>query len=324
MTLSRISRAGAVLVVAVASAVAAVASAEAAHVRSHGAMPATYVLPGSTLFPEGIGYDSVTGDYFVGALGGGAVLRGNVLRPEVSVFSGAGADGRAAALGARPNHGRVFVGCFCGKVWVYDQKSGKPLAVLNTGMKTSVMNDFAFLPNGTAFATDSVNPFLWRITSGPGGWKIEKWIDFTGTPVKYIKGFNIDGIVASADGRYLVLNHLMLGTLYRIDVASKASSEIMKTGGGGFALKNNDAMELVGRTLYDVRNKNAQIAKIRLSADFSTGTLVSVTRNPAFMFPTGIVAVGRRMLVLNSQLDKFGSKTAKPKLPFTVTNIARP
>ncbi len=323
MSSSRFPRARAVLAVAVVSVVGIAALAVAASARPHGGMPETYVLPSSKLFPEGIGFDSRTGDFFVGGIGNGAVIRGNVNEPGVSVFSPAGADGRAGALAARPNHGRVFVGSLVGKVWVYNERSGKLLAVLDTGMKTSVMNDFAFLPNGTAFVTDTTNPYLWRITAGPGGWKIEKWLDFTGTPAEYVKGFNLDGIVASADGRYLVINHLMLGKLYRVEVASKQVTEVMKAGGGSFALVNNDGMELVGRTLYDVRNANALIVKIRLAADFSTGTVSSVTRNAKFRFPTGAVAVGNRMLVVNSQLDRFLAK--KPaKLPFTITNIPRP
>ena len=49
-------------------------------------------------------------------------------------------------------------------------------------------------------------------------------------------------------------------------------------------------MELVGRSLYVVRNVNRQVAKVRLSADFSTGAVVSVTRNPQFEFPTAAIA----------------------------------
>jgi Cu-Zn family superoxide dismutase len=271
-----------------------------------------------------MGYDPRTRAYFVGAVGGGAVLRGSVDEPEAEIFSAAGADGRTGALAARPDHGRVFVGSLVGKVWIYGEQTGKLLARLDTGLKTSIMNDFAFLPNGTAFVSDSTNPFLWRITAkAGGGFRLEKWLDFTGTPFVYVKGVNADGIVASRDGRYVVLNQLATGKLYRVDVASRQVTEVTKAGGGSFALRNSDGMELVGRQLYVVRNANRQVAKVRLSADFSTGTLVSVTRNPAFAFPTAAIAVGGRLLVLESQLDRLIAKK-QPRLPFTITSVRRP
>ncbi len=323
----KITRIVAVGAVAVAAAVVAVGVGQAGdHGSSH--IPKTFVLPGDTLFPEGMGYDRQNGDYFVGAIGGGAVLRGDVNSPTATVFSAAGSDGRNAALGARPNHGRVFVGSFgSGKIWIYGESSGKLIATLDTGMPTSVLNDFSFLPDGTAFATDSVNPFLWRITfSHDGKPTLQKWLDFTGTAFVYNSGFNADGIVTSPGGRYLVINQLSTGDLFRVDVATQA---VTKTDVGGFDLTNADGMDLQGRSLYVVRNANAQIVKIDLSADFSSGAVDTVTTSPAFLFPTAAVIVGsdewqgggEKLLVLNGQLDKLGGS---PVLPFTITSINLP
>ena len=300
------------------------------------AIPKTYVLPGDTIFPEGMGYDRSNGAYFVGAIGGGAVLRGNVNNPNAKIFSAAGADGRTAALGARPDHKRVYVGSFgSGKVWIYNESNGKLIATLDTGATSSVMNDFSFLPNGTAFVTDSINPFLWRITWAKNKPTLEKWLDFTGTPFVYAAGINADGIVTSGNGRWLVINQLSTGKLFRVDVASKAVTQIDV---GGFDLTNADGMDIQSRSLYVVRNSNAQIVKVDLSADFSTGAVDTVTTSPAFLFPTAAIVVeprnqngdektssnvGAKLLVLNSQLDKFLGGGA-PKLPFTITSITLP
>ena len=90
--------------------------------------------------------------------------------------------------------------------------------------------------------TDSVNPFLWRITfAGNGKPTLEKWLDFTGTLFVYNAGINADGIVTSANGRYLVINQLSTGDLFRIDVASKAVTQIDV---GGFDLTNADGMDI--------------------------------------------------------------------------------
>jgi Cu-Zn family superoxide dismutase len=326
MRISRSFRAGAIAVVA-AALVAGVGQAQPQRHQQTTAVPKTYVLPGDKLFPEGMGYDKQNGAFFVGAIGGGAVLRGNVNSATVKTFSAAGADGRAAALGARPDHKRVYVGSFgSGKVWIYNENNGKLIATLDTGMPSSVMNDFSFLPNGTAFVTDSINPFLWRITWSGGKPTLEKWLDFTGTAFAYVAGINADGIVTSANGRYLVINQLTTGKLFRVDVASKAVTQIDV---GGFDLTNADGMDIQARSLYVVRNSNAQIVKVDLSPDFSTGAVDTVTTSPAFLFPTAAIVVAKkgnvdgRLLVLNSQLDKFLGGGA-PTLPFTVTRIALP
>jgi Cu-Zn family superoxide dismutase len=283
--------------------------------------PTAYALPGPMLFPEGMGVDRHNGSFFVGAIGGGAVLRGNVMRPAATVFSPAGADGRTAALGARPDHGRVYVGGTAGTIWVYAESTGKLVARLRTGLPKAVINDFAFLPDGTAFATDTTDPYLWRITDG--GRRIEKWLSFKGTPFVYVEGLNADGIVAVDGGRTLVIDQLTTGKLFRVDVATKQVSEIMNTAGGGFALTNADGMDVRGHTLYVARNANAQIATVRLSTDARTGTLTSTMRNSRFLFPTAVVAWRNRLLVLNAQLDKLGTKSP-PKLPFTVVAVPRP
>lgn len=303
------------------AAAAALTAAASGGARLQAAAPATYTLPGSTLFPEGMGVDRHNGSFFVGAIGGGAVIRGNVARPVARVFSPAGADGRTAALGARPDHGRVYVGSTVGKVWVYAESTGKLVARLSTGLPKAVINDFAFLPDGTAFATDTTDPYLWRITDG--GRRIQKWRSFEGTPFVYVKGLNADGIVTVNGGRTLVINQLATGKLFRVDVATKQVSEVMNTAGGGFALTNADGMDVRGHTLYVVRNANAQIATVRLSTDARTGTLTGTMRNSRFLFPTAVVAWRDRLLVLNAQLDKLGTKNP-PRLPFTVVAVPRP
>lgn len=301
-----------------AAALAAVATGGA---RTQAAEPATYSLPGPMLFPEGMGVDRQNGSFFVGAIGGGAVVRGNVNRPTATIFSAAGADGRTAALGARPDHGRVYVGGTAGKVWVYAESTGKLVARLDTGLPKAVINDFAFLPDGTGFATDTTDPYLWRITGG--GRHIEKWLSFKGTPFVYVKGLNADGIVTVDGGRTLVIDQLATGKLFRVDVATKQVSEIMNTAGGGFALTNADGMDIRGHSLYVVRNANAQISTVRLSNDVRSGNLTGTMRNSRFLFPTAVVAWRNRLLVLNAQLDKLGTKN-KPRLPFTVIAVPRP
>ena len=309
MRITWIVKVGAIAVVVAAVAVGVGQAQPARDQRT--SISKTFVLPGDALFPEGMGYDRSNGDFFVGAIGGGAVLRGNVNSPTAKIFSAAGADGRTAARGARPNHRRVFVGGFGdGKIWIYGESTGRLIATLDTGLPSSVLNDFSFLPDGTAFVTDSINPFLWRITfAGNGKPTLEKWLDFTGTPFVYTADVNADGIVTSPNGRYLVINQLSTGKLFRVTVASKAVTEIDV---GGFDLTNADGMDLQGRSLYVVRNAEAQIV---VDPGDEHGE-----RNG--QRDDGDHA-GAKLLVLNSQLDTlFGG--GAPTLPFTITSITLP
>jgi hypothetical protein len=67
----------------------------------------------------------------------------------------------------------------------------------------------------------------------------------------------------------------------------------------------------------------ASVAAAAALAFAASGEARHQTRSARFAFPTATVAVGNRLLVLNSQLDKLGTKNP-PSLPFTVVSIPRP
>ena len=140
----------------------------------------------------------------------------------------------------------------------------------------------------------------------------------------YTTGFNADGIAATPDGRYLIVGALNTGKLYRIEIATKAVSEIDT---GGADLTNADGIELVGHDLYVARNANNQIVTLELADDWASADVDTVTTSPHFDFAVAIAAVGSRLLVLNSQFEHlgFGGGTpTPPTLPFTITSITRP
>jgi len=61
----------------------------------YASLPNRYVLSGTRLFPESIGYQRATGAYFVGSLVDGRILRGSVVAGAAGPFLPAGGDGRA-------------------------------------------------------------------------------------------------------------------------------------------------------------------------------------------------------------------------------------
>ncbi|HEV8044754.1 MAG TPA: hypothetical protein VGP38_06215 [Rubrobacter sp.] len=285
-----------------------------------------YVLPGETVYPEGIAYDPGTGDFFVGSTTDGTIFRGNVGldEGEAEVLLDPGSDGRETAVGMKVNdQGRLFIaGGDTGRIFVYEADTGNLIRALETPeSEMTFINDVAVTPNGDAYFTDSMRPTLFRVPSTPDGevGEAEPWLDFEGTPIEYGEGFNLNGIVASEDGRYLIVTQSNTGNLYRIDTESREVTEIDL---GGETVQG-DGMLLEGRALYAVRGQDGTVVAVELSEDFASGEVGEEFADPSFARPTTIAKYDNRLLVVNSQFDRRESGEG-PELPFTVSDIAIP
>jgi Cu-Zn family superoxide dismutase len=135
-----------------------------------------------------------------------------------------------------------------------------------------------------------------------------------------VPGFNANGIVASHDGRYLVIVQSNTGELFRVEIATKEVTQLKLP--QGTDLSAGDGLVLRGRTLYVVRNSFELIAEVQLSGDLSSGELVGETTDASFMFPTTAAIANGRLLVVNSQFDR--RMTADPVEPFTVSSVKVP
>jgi sugar lactone lactonase YvrE len=283
--------------------------------------PDSYVLPGDQVFPEGIAYDEGTGNFYVGSTTDGTVFRGHVKDPAAQVFLAPGRDGRTTAIGMKVDgQGRLYIaGGDTGLVFVYDTSSGAFIRRFTTGFGgAQFLNDLAIV-KGDAFVTDSLRPVLYRVpeeavVAGATQGTLDPWLDFTGTALVYQPGFNLNGIVASEDGRYLIVAQSNTGKLFRITIATKQVEEIVLN-----EQVSADGLWLRGRTLFAVARPD--IAKVQLSGDLTSGQVVSRTLDPSLRFPTTIAIARGRLLVVNSQFDKRGGT---PELPFTVSSIAVP
>jgi sugar lactone lactonase YvrE len=233
-----------------------------------------YVLPGEQVFPEGVAYQSDTGDFYVGSTTDGTVFRGNVEGgpKEAEVFLEPESDGRTTAIGMEVGEdGRLFIaGGDTGRIFVYDTESTDQIRRLDTSdAGATFLNDVAVTPDGDAYVTDSLRPVLFRVPSTVDGvGEVEPWLNFEETPAEYEEGFNFNGIDATEDGRYLVAVQSNTGELFRIDIESKQVVEINL---GGETLTNGDGLLLDGRTVYVVRNEQALIVAVKLSGEYIRG-----------------------------------------------------
>ncbi len=284
-----------------------------------------YILPGDRVFPEGITYQRTTKDFFVSSTTDGTIFRGNLKQESADVFLPGGTDGRTTAVGlkvdARKN--RLFVaGGNTGQIFVYNTHSGELLGKFNNHKASTFINDVAISPNGDAYFTDSLDPTLYKVSTNEAN-EIEfsPWLDFTDTELVYQSGFNLNGIAATYDGKYLIVVQSNTGKLFRIDIASQQVTEIDL---GGERLNNGDGILLSSRRiLYVVRNQQELIVKVQLDEDFSRGTVVSSTTDSSIAYPTTIAQAKDRLLVVNSQFNRRGAGLS-PDLPFTVSSIPTP
>jgi sugar lactone lactonase YvrE len=287
-----------------------------------------YAFPaGATVFPEGVAKDPNSNFFYVGATADGTIYRGDVRQPNrgLSVFLPGGADGRTTAIGMKvDNRGYLWVaGGATGNIWMYDTRDGRLLSTFNNGANPTFVNDITITPDGAAYATDSRSPIIYRIAPDAQGiFTFEYWLNLTGSPIQYGPGFNLNGIVNTADGAYLIVVKSDTGQLFRIATATKEVVEIPLAGGD--KMTAGDGLLLDGRILHIARNSLNLIVQVRLSPDFATGQQVGSFTDPSFGYTTTIAQAGDRLLVVNSQFNRRGQGAQPPSLPFTVSGVPMP
>jgi Cu-Zn family superoxide dismutase len=186
---------------------------------------------------------------------------------------------------------------------------------LQSTRQSSLINDVAFA-GGYAYFTDSLNPELWRVPVKEKVTAPEKWIDFTGSPIQYTEGVNLNGIAATREGKALIVVQMNNGRLFRIDTATKKIDPI---DAGGAALSGGDGLVVDGSTLYVVRQTEDEIVALELSRDQRTAKEVGRFKDAALMYPATAAKAGDKLLVVNTQFNRKGSKD--PQLPFEIVGI---
>ena len=290
-------------------------------------------LPGPQVFPESVAVDAAAGRYWVTSVKDGTIFTGRVgSAAPATAFSPAGADGRTIATGIAYASGRLAVaGRQTGSAFVYDARSGRLIGRMSTGLppERTWLNDVAFAARGDAYFTDSTAPVLWRARRTRRGYRLQRFLDFAGSPVRYrtapgAEGINVNGIAASAGGRDLVIAKRNDNALFHVDLRTKCVRRVALPAG---AVTTPDGLVLRGRTLYVVQNAPSAVKVLRLSRDYATAAVRGTITDPSFAFTTGAAAYRDRLLVVSSQFDTLGSPaaisgTVPPRLPFWVSELA--
>ena len=319
-------------IVLIASVLGLVAVADARHGRDdgggkHGAKSRTvqYALPGERVFPEGVGYDDRTGKWFASSTTDGTIFKGNLRRTEQR-------QGLPARRRRRPHDGDRHRGR--ARQGVCRRRRDRPDLGLRRPHRQAVrrfetgtggfLNDVAVTRAGDVYVTDSMRPKLFRIgadqvRAGTGdSVPLDAFIEL-GPEAGYGPGFNWNGIVATRDGRTLIAVHSTKGALYKVDVATKAVSQIDT---GTTALTNGDGLALDGKRIYVVRNAVARVAVLDLRKGLTAARSRGDFTDATFKYPTsGALVPKKRLLVVNSQFDARNAG-GDGALPFTLSSVS--
>ncbi len=282
----------------------------------------SYTIPGDTFFPEGIAYDGGKGVFYTGSLGNGDILRVDVQTGGNTLFAAGAAQGRSTCNGMKLDaRGRLWV---CGgsqnKIHVLNP-DGTLLKSwdLTTFSATGFIND-CILDKNYVYFTDSQNKQVYRTSvaaATPGD--IERWLTFTDAQIPYAAtGTNANGIEITPSGNYLLMIVSSSGKLYRIDISSKAITEIALN----TPVTSGDGLWLDKNILYVSRNATNLIFPVTLNSEFSQGT-VGNGFGQNLLFNTTIAKAGNYFLVVNGQLNRRSGPTP-PVLPFTVSRVSIP
>ncbi len=239
------------------------------------------------IFPEGIATDGRR--FFVGSTTDGTVYRGTLAGRVATPFLPGGEDGRTALTGLKVDDGQLLAaGAATGRFFVYDIESRELVGSCQvqpapSPAQPSFLNDETVTPDGSVYITDSQRPFLYRV--GPdratdGVEPLEIFLDFTGTALQYTPGFNVNGIAASADGRYLVLAKSNTSDLLPGRPRDESGQQDRPR------WRSGDRRWPGPRRHHAVRHRatagaGVYVVKIALSADLGSGTVVSRTTDPS-------------------------------------------
>ncbi|MEU2429190.1 superoxide dismutase [Streptomyces sp. NPDC007861] len=271
------------------------------------AWPTEFALPDG-LLPEGITIGARPYAY-MGSRADGAVYRTD-LRTGKGGFLHEGTAG-TAAIGLKLDHdGLLYIaGGGGGTAKIVDARSGRLVSTHQLTDATGHFVNDVVLVRDRAWFTDSRDSVLYGVPRGCRG-EIRR-LPLGGAWVQTPDVNNANGIVATPDGRGLIVVSSAPGTLYHVDLRTGHASVIALDGAQSVA--NGDGLLRIGRTLYVVQNRLNVISVFALDAATRTATLRRTITDPRFDIPTTVARWSHRLYLVNARFTS-------PQTPDTTFN----
>ena len=260
--------------------------------------------------PEGIAVGKGHTVY-VGSLANGAIWRGD-LRTGVGAPIATPPAGRVAVGIKVDQRGRIFVaGGPTGQAWVYSADGATLASYTFAPPGTGFINDVV-VTKDAAWFTNSMASALYKVPIGANGSlgaQASVQTIALGAPYTPAPGFNVNGIDATSNGKWLIIVQSNLGRLYRVDAATGAV-DLIELSGLATGVPNGDGILLQGKTLYVVENFSNRVSVVRLAADLGSGTILRYLTDSDFDVPTTIARQGSRLYLPNARFGNASPTTA--------------
>lgn len=286
-----------------------------------GASIVAFQLPERDLFPEGMAYDPVTGDFFVGSLRKSKIIRiaGSGAVDTLAVRAELGQGG---ILGMKVDPGRRVLWSnfhqsdeqlgadpsvpFRTGIHKIDLESGRLLrsyAVEKTD-ENHLFNDIALASDGTVYITSFSKGALYRIASDTG--VLEEWLPMP-------EGVYTNGIDIEPTERFLFVAGS--ADIYRVEIETREVTRLELPEGELVGYTDGlyfDAGSLVNISSWqDDGELHYRVARLGLSEGLSSIESVRPLDqdHPLFAFPTtGVIVDGWFYYIATAQFDKVDER----------------
>jgi sugar lactone lactonase YvrE len=285
------------------AALVALASLASPAALAQSAYPEKIPLP-TGFAPEGIEIRGNT--FYTGSVATGAIYVGDLRSGQGRILiDGATTPNTRAAAGIEYDQGRLWVaGAGYGTARVYSAKTGTLVREYQLAPPPGTFINDVVVTKKAAFFTDSQRPVLYRVAlSKNGAPGALTTIPLTGDYQHVAGQFNLNGIVATGNGKTLIAVQSVAKKLFLINPSTGATKAIDI---GSYDLANGDGLLLQGKTLYVVQNASNKVAVLRLSDDLTKAMFLRAISDPDFDVPTTIDRAGARLYVVNA---RFGTAT---------------
>ncbi|MDW4910213.1 SMP-30/gluconolactonase/LRE family protein [Streptomyces sp. ADMS] len=279
-------------------------TASAAPARS--TWPTEFTLPNAFL-PEGI----TIGDKpyaYMGSRANGAVIRTDLRTGEGKILY-AGGTGQVSVGLKLDRDGLLYIAGNTGIARIVDSRTGELVATHQLTEATGHFINDVILHRDRAWFTDSRDAVLYGVPRGRSG-EIRA-LPLTGDWTQTPNVNNANGIVATPDGRGLIVVKSSPGELYNVSLETGHATKITLVGQEDVV--NGDGLVRIGRTLYVVQNRLNLISVWDLDAGATTATLRTTITDPRFDVPTTAARFGNRLYLVNARFTT-------PQTPETTFN----
>ncbi len=295
---------------------------------SPGANPSevAFRLPERDLFPEGMAWDPVTGDFFLGSLRKSKIIRisGDGI---VDTLAGMAELGQGGILGMKVDADRRIL-------WANFHQSGEQLGAdlsspfrtgihkidLSTGRllrsysiekeeENHLFNDIALASDGTVYLTSYSRGTLYRI--GALADSLEEWLPMP-------EGVYTNGIAMGPDGRFLFV--VGNDSVYRVEIETRELAPLDVPEGAyvgfGDGIYFHDGGLIIIAAYGEQGRRDYRVSRLALSEDRTAIESLRVLDqdHPLYGYPTtGAPVDGWFYYIANAQFDKVtGDGTVAP------------